>query len=169
MPLRIVRFDKNTHQRGAFDCGVEPLNNYLKQQASQHLKRGVCTIFVLADDADPSKILGFYTLSNSQLVRSDLDARAASRLPHHPIPTITLGRMGVDQQGQGKGYGAILLADAVKRCSLVSQEVGVYAIVVDAKDANAKGFYAHHGFTELPQHPMRLILSMDTAIASLDS
>ena len=75
--------------------------------------------------------------------------------------------MGVDQEVQGKGYGAILLADAIRRCSLVSQEVGVYAIVVDAKDANAKAFYAHYGFTELPQHPMRLILSIDTAIQSL--
>jgi GNAT superfamily N-acetyltransferase len=167
MPLRIVRFDKNTHNRSAFDCGVAELNDYLKKQASQHLKRGVCTIFVLINDAAPSRILGFYTLSNSQLVRGDLDDRAAKRLPHHPIPTITLGRMGVDQEAQNKGYGAILLADAIKRCSLVSQEVGVYAIVVDAKDANAKAFYAHHGFTELPQHPMRLILAMDTAIQLL--
>ncbi len=167
MPLRIVRFDKNTHNRGAFDCGVTALNDYLKKHASQHLKRGVCTIFVLADDVAPSRILGFYTLSNSQLVRRDLDDRAARRLPHHPIPTITLGRMGVDQNEQGKGYGAILLSDALRRCSLVSQEVGVYAIVVDAKDANAKAFYAHFGFTELPQHPTRLILSMATAIQLL--
>ena len=167
MPLRIVRFDKNTHNRNIFDCGVTALNGYLKKQASQHLKRGVCTIFILTDDAVPSRILGFYTLSNSQLVRSDLDHRAARRLPHHPIPTITLGRMGVDQQEQGKGYGGVLLADAIKRCALVSQEVGVYAIIVDAKDANAKAFYEYHGFTELPQHPMRLILSMDTAIQLL--
>jgi GNAT superfamily N-acetyltransferase len=169
MPLRIVRFDKNIHNRGAFDCGVAVLNDYLKKQASEHLDRGVCTIFVLADDAVPSRILGFYTLSNSQLVRGDLDARAAQRLPHHPIPTITLGRMGLDQEHQGKGFGAILLADAIRRCSLVSQEVGVYAIIVDAKDANAKAFYAHYGFTELPQHPMRLILLIDTVIELLDS
>ena len=102
MPLRIVRLDKNTHNRGAFDCGVGALNNYLKKQAAQHLKRSVSTIFVLADNAAPSRILGFYTLSNSQLVRSDFDDRAAKRLPHHPVPTITLGRMGVDQEGQGK-------------------------------------------------------------------
>jgi GNAT superfamily N-acetyltransferase len=167
MPLRIVRFEKHTHNRDAFDCGVTALNDYLKKQASQHLKSGVCTIFVLIEDAAPSRILGFYTLSNSQLVRSDLDDRAAKRLPHHPIPTITLGRMGVDQGVQNKGHGAILLADAIRRCSLVSQEVGVYALVVDAKDTNAKAFYTHYGFTELPQHPMRLILAMDTAIQLL--
>jgi GNAT superfamily N-acetyltransferase len=164
MSHRIVRFDKSTHNRVAFDCGATELNDYLKKQASQHLKRGVCTIFVLVDDVVPSRILGFYTLSNSQLVRSDLDDRAAKRLPYHPIPTITLGRMGVDRELQGKGHGAILLADAIRRCSLVSQEVGVYAIVVDAKDANAKAFYVHYGFTELPQHPTRLILPIATAI-----
>lgn len=60
-----------------------------------------------------------------------------------------------------------MLVDAIKRCALVSQEVGVYAIIVDAKDAIAKAFYLHHGFTELPQHPTRLILSIGTAIQLL--
>ena len=112
-------------------------------------------------------ILGFYTLSNSQIARADIDERTARRLPRHPIPTITLGRMGVHQKEQGKGFGSILLVDAIKRCCLVSQEVGVYAIVVDAKNVKARAFYEHFGFTRLPQHPMRLILPMGTAVQLL--
>jgi len=163
MSLRIVRFDKNNHNRKTFDCGDVALNNYLKRQASQHLKRGVCTIFVLIDDAIPARILGFYTLSNSQIARSDIDERTARRLPRHPIPTITLSRMAVHLEEQGDGYGAILLVDAIKRCCLVSQEVGVYAIVVDAKGSKARTFYEHFGFSSLPQNPLRLILPMGTA------
>ncbi len=163
MSLRIVRFDKNNHNRKTFDCGDVSLNNYLKQQASQHLKRGVCTIFVLIDDAVPARILGFYTLSNSQIARSDIDERTARRLPRHPIPTITLGRMAVHLEEQGNGYGAILLVDAIKRCCLVSQEVGVYAMVVDAKGSKAMTFYEHFGFSSLPQNPLRLILPIGTA------
>ena len=167
MPLRIIRFNKSVHDRTAFDCGDTALNTYLKQHASQHLKRGVCTIFVLVDNAIPTLILGFYTLSNSQISRIDIDERTARRLPNHPIPTITLGRMGVHQVEQGKGYGAILLVDAIKRCCLVSQEVGVYAIVVDAKNDKVRAFYEHYGFTRLPQHPLRLILPMGTAVQLL--
>ena len=168
MSLRILRFDNNNHNRKTFDCGDASLNSYLKRQASQHIKRGVCTIFVLIDDAVPARILGFYTLSNSQIARVDIGERTARRLPRHPIPTITLGRMGVRLEEQGNGYGAILLVDAIKRCCLVSQEVGVYAIIVDAKNAKAKTFYKHFGFTSLPQHPLRLILPMNTAIQLLD-
>ena len=76
--------------------------------------------------------------------------------------------MGVRLEEQGNGYGAILLVDAIKRCCLVSQEVGVYAFIVDAKNAKAKTFYKHFGFTSLPQHPLRLILPMNTAIQLLD-
>lgn len=168
MPVRISRFDKTSHDRDAFDCGVAALNDYLKKQAFQHLKRGVCTIFVLTNDAAPERILGFYTLSNSQIARSDLDEQAARRLPRHPVPTITLGRMGIHQEEQGNGYGAILLVDAIQRCARVSQEVGVHAIIVDAKEDQAKAFYEHFSFTELPEHPMRLILPMGAALLLLD-
>jgi len=168
MPLRIVRFDKGIHNRNAFDCGDAALNDYLKRQASQHLKRGVCTIYVLINEAVPARILGFYTLSNSQITRADIDEPTARRLPRHPIPTITLGRMAVHLEEQGKGHGAILLVDAIKRCCLVSQEVGVYAIVVDAKNAKVRAFYEHYGFTRLPRHPLRLILPMGTAVQLLD-
>ena len=80
---------------------------------------------------------------------------------------ITLGRMGVHQKEQGKTYGAILLVDAIKRCCLVSQEVGVYAIIVDAKNDNARAFYEHYGFSRLPQNSLRLILPMGTAVQLL--
>jgi GNAT superfamily N-acetyltransferase len=168
MGVRVDRFDKAIHDRSAFDCGSEDLNRYLQTQASQHLKRGVCTIFVLINHVEPERILGFYTLSNSQISRGDIDERSARRLPLHPIPTITLGRMGVDQKEQGNGYGALLLVDAIQRCARVSQEVGVHAIIVDALDDNAKAFYAHHGFIELPNHPMRLFLPIGTALQLLD-
>jgi len=169
MSLRIVRFDKKIHNRKPFDCGEASLNDYLKRQAAQHIKRGVCTIFVLIDDAGLDRILGFYTLSNSQIARTDIDERSAQRLPRHPIPTITLGRMAVHLEEQGNGYGAILLVDAIKRCCLVSQEVGVYAIIVDAKNSKARTFYEHFGFSSLPQHPLRLILPMGTAAQLLGS
>jgi len=169
MSLRIVRFDKSIHNRINFDCGDGALNDYLKRQASQHLKRGVCTIFVLVSDAEPTEILGFYTLSNSQIARTDIDEKTERQLPRHPIPTITLGRMAVHQTVQGEGHGAILLVDAIKRCCLVSQEVGVYAIVVDVKDANARSFYEHYGFARMLGHPLRLILPMGTAVQLLGS
>jgi len=169
MPLRIVPLKKSVHDRQSFDCGNSDLNDYLQKSAARHQKQRVSRVYVLTDGSCPSAILGFYTLSNSEIRHRDLDQQPARRLPRHPILTLTLGRMAVDYQKQGKGFGALLLADAIKRSALVSLEVGVHAIIVDAKDENAKDFYLYHGFSTLPDNPLRLILPMSVAIQALDA
>lgn len=69
-----------------------------------------------------------------------------------------LARLAVDQQRQGKRYGLWLLMDAIKRCALVGQQSGVYALVVDAKDNEAKHFYLRYGFIAIVSRPMMLYL-----------
>lgn len=164
MPLSISRLDRSQHDRKAFDCGIPELNRYLAERASKHQKQGVVRVYVLTDDGQPDRILGYYALANSHIARDDLQTSAARRLPRHPVPTITLGRLAVDHSAQGKGYGVLLLADAVKRCALVSHQVGVYGLVVDAKDDAAKAFYERFGFTEIASQPLRLFLPMATAL-----
>ncbi|MHB1616489.1 MAG: GNAT family N-acetyltransferase [Metallibacterium sp.] len=70
-----------------------------------------------------------------------------------------LARLAVDQQRQGKRYGLWLLMDAIKRCALVGQQSGVYALVVDAKDNEAKHFYLRYGFIAIVSRPMMLYLA----------
>lgn len=43
------------------------MDEYLRKYALQQSAKGMCSIFVLIDDASPRKILGFYTLSAAQL------------------------------------------------------------------------------------------------------
>ena len=76
----------------------------------------------------------------------------------YPLPVALLGRLAVSRQFQGQGLGSILLADACKRISAASQTLGVAAIVVDAKSAQAATFYQHFGFLALPGQPGRWML-----------
>ena len=80
------------------------------------------------------------------------------KLPRYPLPVALLGRLAVSRQFQGQGLGSILLADACKRISAASQTLGVAAIVVDAKSAQAATFYQHFGFLALPGQPGRWML-----------
>jgi GNAT superfamily N-acetyltransferase len=61
---------------------------------------------------------------------------------------------------QGQGLGALLLIDALRRSLLLSEEVGIRAVEVEAIDARARDFYLHFGFTALKDDPNHLIVPM---------
>ena len=63
----VEELDAKRHDRAGFDCGVEPLNRYLKTLAGQHRVKGIATSFVLVDADRPAQILGYYTLSAAAL------------------------------------------------------------------------------------------------------
>jgi len=104
------------HDRDGFACGEPTLDAYLRQQAAQHHRDGISTTHVLVDDADPARILGYYSLSAAQLLLTDLQEADRKRLPSYPVPAIRMGRLAVSTSEQGKGQGDYLLAHAVARC-----------------------------------------------------
>lgn len=139
------------HNRKEFDCGKELLNNYLKNQAGQDVKRKLSACFVLVDN-ETNLIQGFYTLSNYSIPLSSFSEQIRKKLPksYISIPTTLLGRLAIDKKYQGKGIGKILLIDALKRCYHISTEIGSFGIVVDPIDNEAKNFYEKYDFIELP-------------------
>ncbi len=56
--LKPIELLNAKHDRSAFDCGSEPLNQYLKLYALQNQKRDVVRNYVTCDQNDEVK--GFY-------------------------------------------------------------------------------------------------------------
>jgi GNAT superfamily N-acetyltransferase len=158
--LEEQRLDPRRHNRQAFRCGVVALDRFLAQQAGQNRRKGFGETFVLVNEADPSRILGYYTLAPVQVVRAALQAEDAAPLPPYPVPCFRMGRLARDLSCRGQGIGALLLALAVECCQEVRQSIGGYALVVDAKDAAAALFYEHHGFRRLQDTPASLYLPL---------
>lgn len=147
------------HQRAIFDCGSEPLNRYLREQATQDIRRRVAACFVAL--TDEGRITGYYTLASASVVLTDLQPEVRKKLPRYPsVPTVRMGRLAVDQTFKGQGLGGALLADALSRA--VRAEIAAYALMVDAKDETAAHFYAHHGFIAFPDTPLSLFLPLAT-------
>jgi ribosomal protein S18 acetylase RimI-like enzyme len=161
----VSNFDFHTldksFDRDDFDCGSEELNSFLKAKARQNQKAGFNRTFVAikSDDAD-KKVLGFYSLSMGEIDLSNLPETLRKKLPKHPVPIARMGRLAVDKSTQGQGLGKLLLVDAMKRVQAASRSVGVYALLVDAKDDQAKAFYKKYGFIELVDEPMTLFLPL---------
>lgn len=151
------------HDRAVFRCGSEPLDRYLREYASQDVRRRVSACFVAL--ADGPRIAAYYTLASASLLLADLPATTVKKLPRYPtVPAVRMGRLAVDQAFQGQGLGGALLADALSRA--VQSEIAAYALVVDAKDESAAAFYRHHGFIVLPDSPKTLFLPLATVLAS---
>jgi len=162
-----VPLDKSRHNRNAFSCGVEQLDRYLHEQAAKDSKRGVSVCWVLADEDDPTLILGFYTLSNFAVILTDLPEEMQKRLPKYPhVPATLLGRLAVSQDNKGQGLGEFLLMDALRRSLETSEAIASNMVVADPKDEESANFYKKYDFRSIQEDGQRLYLPMKT-IASV--
>jgi predicted GNAT family N-acyltransferase len=146
VPLKVLELDGRLHDRAGFDCGVEPLNRYLKVLATQHRTKGIATTFVLVESGEPGQILGYYALSAAALSFESLTEADRKGLPAYPIPAVRIGRLAAATPARGKGLGELLLQNAIKRILLSRSSLGVYAVIVEAKDATAERFHCRYGF-----------------------
>ncbi len=154
------------HDRASFSCGQPPLDDWFRLRASQDEKRNVARVFV-AVEADLG-VVGFYSLSSLSLSLERLPEDVAHKLPRYDaIPAALIGRLARDERMRGQGVGEILLADAIRRILGAGRSIAVFAIVVDAKDERASGFYKAFGFRAFPLQPKRLFLLTSTAAAGL--
>ena len=74
MQFTVEALKAKRHDRAGFDCGAEPLNRYLEALPAQHRIKGIETTFVLVDTGQPSRILGYCSLSAAALGSERLTA-----------------------------------------------------------------------------------------------
>jgi ribosomal protein S18 acetylase RimI-like enzyme len=153
------------HNRLAFSCGNDKLDRYLQENARQAKRKGLAVTFVATDPkADPSRILGYYSLSSFMIQGLDIPevVRKVRGLPAHQVSATLLGRLAVAKTAQRRGIGTMLVADALKRAYMVSGDVASVAVVVDAIEKDAVAFYEAFGFMPTEKDDLRLVLMMDT-------
>lgn len=165
MDLIIEQLNVTLHDRKSFDCGVDELNIFLKQHANQNQSKNMSKTYVavVAVSAnDHKKIYGYYTLSAEHIQCNQLPESVKSKLSKYPIPIARIGRLAVDKDHKGQGIGGFLLHDAFSNVLSIADKMGVFAVVVDAKNDDAKVFYGNYGFTELQDSELTLFLPIDT-------
>ncbi|MDR6856395.1 GNAT family N-acetyltransferase [Variovorax guangxiensis] len=148
------------HDRAGFACGSEVLDKYLREQASQDMRRRTSVCYV-AVDTQSGAIAGYYTLAAGSVLLMELSEAMAKKLPRYPlVPVARLGRLAVNVALRGQQLGAALLWDAGLRA--MQSGMGVFALVVDAKNDTAAAFYKHHGFTPFSSNPLTFVLPLAT-------
>ena len=151
-----------THRLDDFACGEAALDEWLKRRALANQLSGVSRTFVVVNSEQC--VIGYYAMAAGAVSHAMATSGVRRNMPD-PIPVMVLARLAVDHRAQGIKLGAALLQDAVNRAMVVSQHAGVRALLVHALNDRARQFYEHYGFRESPQHPMTLMLRLNTGPA----
>lgn len=145
------------HQLDSFDCGKEELNRFLKRNAWTNQQANSTQTYVAAREL---VVIGYYSLAAGAVAYEDASERVKKGLARHPVPVILLARLAVDAAHQGQGIGPALLKDALRRTAQAADTIGARALLVHAKDADAKSFYEHFNFEPSLSDAYHLLLLM---------
>lgn len=150
-----------SHAVEAFDCGEPALDDWLKRRALKNESRFSRTYVV----CDGNRVAGYYCISAGGVQREAAPGRVRRNAPD-TVPVSVIGRLAVDNAYAGRGVGADMLADALRRIALAARSIGIAAVLVQAKDARARAFYmACAEFIEFPGESRTLFLPIETVVA----
>jgi hypothetical protein len=160
----IEPFDPEKHDRAAFSCGVEQVDNYFQKTANKLAKADNVRLYVMVDSA--GTVIGFYALNAHAVHFTELPAKFARTRPSHGnIPAAYISMIGRDQRFRGGGYGGDLLVDALRRIAVAADAIGVAVVMLDVLDcgdpdrvARRKTLYESYGFLSLASNPLRMFL-----------
>ena len=147
-----------SHDVDAFDCGKEPLDRFLKLYAFGNQKAGSAQTYVVC--RGERRVVGYCSLAVGAVEHAEAPDRVGKGLARHPIPVMLLARLAVDRSEQGKGLGKALLKDALLRTAEAAEIAGIRALLVHAKDDEARTWYETFGFEPGPTDPYHLFLLM---------
>ncbi len=147
------------HDRANFNCGVGPLDRYLREQAGQDARRRVARCFVAVRPNNDPAIAGYYTFSAAEIRADELDETEKRRLPRYAsFPAALIGRLAVDLKYRGQRLGAAMIYDAVRRAA--KADPAIFTLVVDAKDDSVAAFYRSLEFRPFANNPRSLYLPL---------
>ncbi|WP_407715020.1 MULTISPECIES: GNAT family N-acetyltransferase [Enterobacter] len=103
--------------------------------------------YVFVAREEKPRVMGYYTLSGSCFEKEYFPGKTQQkRVPYKNVPSVTLGRLAIDNSIQRQGYGETLVTHAMKVVYHASQAVGIHGMFVEALSDDAKNFYLGLGF-----------------------
>ena len=133
--------------RAGFRSGEADLDRFFAKYAGQNQFRNhIGTTYVAVDE--DSGVLGYVSVSPAILELEELPVKVRKGLPQYPLPVLRLARLAVSKDYQGQGLGKALTRFVLELATRMAEDVGCFAVVVDAKPGRAS-FYEGLGLEPL--------------------
>ncbi len=146
-----------THDVDSFECGKEPLDRFLKRFALANQQADGARTYVVCRGAT---VIAYYSLAAGAVEHAEAPLRVGRGLARHPVPVMLLARLAADRAWQGRGLGKALVKDALLRTAAAADIAGIRALLVHAKDEEARAWYEALEFEPGPTDPYHLFLLM---------
>ncbi|MGA7981947.1 MAG: GNAT family N-acetyltransferase [Chromatiaceae bacterium] len=148
------------HRIDAFDCGKPALDTWLMRHARQAQASGSAKTFIVGEG---DHVAGYYSLTVGQVDTADAPPRVSKGMGRYPIPVVILARLAVSRHYQGRGIGAAMLRDAIRRTLTIAEQAGIRALLTHPIDDNAARFYQRFGFMPSPLREQQWLLLLKDA------
>lgn len=152
------------HDVSEFSCGKPTLDHWLKTRALSNQQKGFTAILVVHE---AGRVVGYYGLAPTAVVPSVMPRSICTGQPPNPVPCLLLGQLATDTGWAGQGIGTGLVKHALQRCVQAAGLVGGRALMVNAVDDEAAGFWQRRGFLPSKDDPLVLFRSIADVAASL--
>jgi GNAT superfamily N-acetyltransferase len=126
---------------GRFACRSSEQTTWLRRHARQSAASGTTRIFVVTLVGEP-EVVAYYAWCMAHLA-ADAPERVRRGAGRYPQPVALLARLGVHRDHEGRGLGAGLFADAVRRLVGLGDEIGCRGLLIHAETEEARDFYLH--------------------------
>lgn len=157
------------HDRDAFDCGIDRMNEFLRKTARQHAAKHVGVTHVAVEEVGAARIFGYVSLSMKPVNRASLPN--AKRLPGGEYTVAFIGQLATDAEFQGRGIGERLLSFAQFQALRVADVFGLVGVALDlvrvegedpTMTQRRRKFYTDRQFEPLTDDTERLYKSIET-------
>lgn len=149
------------HVLEGFTCGSVEQTEWLLRHARGSMASSVTRVLVVTPTGS-TRVVAYSAWTMAQIDVEQTPERLRRGAGRYPQPVALLARLGVDLAHEGRGLGAALVADIIRRTAAIGEEIGCRGLLVHCESEAARSFYEHlvPEFVRGPTDPLHLVLLM---------
>lgn len=159
-----VEVINNSHIVTDFDCGLDSVNEFLKNEALQNSNDLLSRTYVVTQNKD-KHVIAYITVC-SHVLNRDEEGYVINRKFRGKIPTILIAQLGVDKDYKRRNIGKSLVQRCFSEIVEVSKYIHFYTVIVDAANDKLIPYYESQGFNMLNPDRRRLYIHVKNIINS---
>lgn len=144
--LQFIEVD-NKVEDAIFDCGIESINNYIRESYYPHIVQNAYTYSIMYKDI----ILGYYQIMFREIKLEDFPEEISdysTEINNSKLSAVHIRFIAIDEKYQKNGIGTAVLHTIIEKVRQLSIFWPIRVITIDAK-LDLIGWYSEIGFNKM--------------------